>query len=47
MRLTNIEIEKETLAEAIEKFMLFKKAKGVTDVTMRDYTRYLTDFLEY
>lgn len=47
MRLTNIEIERETLAEAMENFMLYKKAKGVEAVTMRDYERHLNCFLEF
>lgn len=45
MRICKIEEQKETLAEAIEKFLAYKKAQQVSARTMRDYVSYLGDFL--
>jgi site-specific recombinase XerD len=45
MTIYKIADESETLKEAIEDFIAFKKAQQVSDLTMRDYTETLSKFL--
>ena len=45
MRLVKIDAPQETLADAMNKFITFKKADHVAPRTLRDYETYLGDFL--
>ena len=45
MRLGKIETQKETLADAVNKFITFKKADHIAPRTLRDYESYLGDFI--
>lgn len=45
MRLTKIQVQQETLQDAMRKFLAFKKAQKICPRTIRDYESYLNDFL--
>lgn len=45
MRLDKLTANVETLEELLKEFITFKRAKQVSARTLRDYERYLTDFL--
>jgi site-specific recombinase XerD len=45
MRICKIQEERESMREAMEKFIRLKEAQGVAARTMRDYKRFLPDFL--
>lgn len=45
MRICKIQEKDETMREAMEKFISLKRAQGVAPRTMRDYERFLPDFL--
>lgn len=46
-RIIKIETEQETLKEAMERFLKFKEAQHTCETTMRDYRRFLNNFLEF
>lgn len=47
MRLNKINVEQETLKEAMQQFLKVKEAEQVSGVTMRDYKRFLNSFCEF
>ena len=47
MRINKIQIERETLGEAMQKFINYKRAQQASERTMKDYERYLNDFLSF
>lgn len=47
MRIIKLEERKETLGEAMAEFIAAKVAKGLAETTIRDYRRFLDDFLEF
>ena len=46
MRMAKIKVRKWNLERPIQKFILVKEAQQVSDLTMRDYIRFLQDFLK-
>lgn len=47
MRICKIEPQETTLEEVMQEFLSYKLAQQISERTMKDYRRYLEDFLKF